>query len=578
VKDYLSAFDVDLSRPFTSQDRKKFIQNYAEYQARRTEALKLYEPMPIQKAFHQSRTYLRLYIGGNRSGKSVGTAVEFARAVQGLDPFNKYAKTNGKIYVVGKSLKHCADTIYPMLFRPGAFKIIQDELTGNWRTYRPWDPLDRLRKDDAILAPPLIPERMIDGSIGWKSKAKREIDTIRFTTGWEALFFSAEGQHPQGGKADLVWFDEEIPASKRDGPWFPEMSARLIDKGGVLMWSAAPQKGYDELYELYQRGLKQQDQYRMDPAKYPKPDIDIFHTQQEDNLYLGAAERARFIQNLSAEEALVRSKGHFTVSARLVYPEFSLQVHGYPLETEIPANWTIYMYVDPGHAICACLFAACPPLEECPDEEPMALAYDEIYIPQANAALFAQAVKEKLNDRKAEAFIIDMHGANPHEAGSGLSIYEQYEEALKALGVSSRTTGYGFLAGNDKIMAGITKVHSWMMVRQQEKKKGIEIPPHFRVRTNKDRTVSTVPNLVWELNRYPKQRVAGIVTDKPNDRGPTHLCQCVRYMAMHGPEYVEVAMRDHAYRRMTRFFDQLKADQRRGTSSGVSFGRAREGV
>jgi hypothetical protein len=569
---YESVFSSDLGKRLTKAERSRFVHNLAEYRARKSEALKLYEPMVMQQAFHQSQTYIRLFIAGNQYGKSLGASVEFARMVQGADPFDKYPKTNGRIYVVGKSLKHCADTIYPLLFKPGAFKIIRDEITDDWRTFRPWDVADKAREKDAIPAPPLIPERMI-ASVGWKSKAKQEIDVIRFVTGWEAVFFSAEGQHPQGGKVDYVWFDEEIQPSKKDGPWFPEMSARLITRKGRLVWTAAPQKGYEELYELYQKGEKQHAEYRMDPVKYPRPTIDVFKAKQEDNVFIGAEEKARFAMNLSAEDALVRTAGEFNFSSRLVYPEFALSVHGYPLEGDVPASWSRYMYVDPGHTICAGLFIACPPPDECPAGEPMALAYDEFYIPQANAPLFAQAAKLRQESQQFEDFVIDMHGARPHEAGSGLSVYEQYEEELRRLQCFSRNSGYGFTAGNDDIAAGVTRGHSWLAWRRKEGTKTFDVPPRFRVKTNKDKTVSAVPNFVYEMNRYPKQKVAGRVLDKPNDRGPTHLCQCFRYCVMHGPEFVAVKMKVNFLQRMQRVFDQL-TDRGGGPSSHLSFGRS----
>ena len=42
----------------------------AELAQRRIEALRLYEPMPLQEEFHTCVASERLVIGGNRSGKS----------------------------------------------------------------------------------------------------------------------------------------------------------------------------------------------------------------------------------------------------------------------------------------------------------------------------------------------------------------------------------------------------------------------------------------------------------------------------------------------------------------------------
>lgn len=564
---FAAALAANLDQPLTPVERRRFAGHLLSRRARQSETLNLYEPMALQEQFHASRAYIRLFVGGNRCGKSVATAVEFARMVTQRDPHGKYPPA-GKSYVVGKSLKHVSDTIFPMLFRPGLFKIIRDTVTGTWRTYRPWDPADRARKDDALPAPPLIPERYI-AKIAWRSKQKQEVELIRFTTGWEVLFFSAEGRLPQGSKVDHVWFDEEIPRSS-DGPWFPEMSARLIDNAGVLVWSAAPQHGYDELLGLFERGEAQHAKYRLDPVKYPKPDIDVFKTSQDDNVYLGAAEKVRFLTNLSDEDALVRVSGEFTVASRLMYPEFGLAAHGLPREPTIPVHWTRYAAVDPGHAVCAVLLAACPPPEECPNNLPMVVAYKELYLQQANAAIFGAAMKDAIGDQDFEDFIIDMQGARPTEMGSGQTVYEQYEAALRRNNVFSRRSGHGFTAGSPDLSGGVLMVHDWLRTRKDNDVVG---PPRFRFLATPDGTASMLPTLYYEMRRYPKQVIAGRVLDKPNDRGPTHLCQCVRYLCMYGPEFVAVKTKRSARTTVRDFMNQLIADQGGGHGAFVSFGR-----
>jgi hypothetical protein len=545
----------------------------AERDVRRFDALRLYEPMPLQEAFHKSKARTRLFLVGNQYGKTLAAAVEFARAIRGMDPYGKYPKKDGRIYVVGKSLKHIADTIYQMLFRAVAFKVIRDEVTGEWRSWKPWIQADRDRESEAIYAPPLLSENLIE-SVGWKSKARGEIDLIRFAGGWEAHFFTAEGPHPQGSKVDLVWLDEEIQRSKKDGSWYTEMSARIIMRKGRIIWTAAPQKGFEELHDLYQLGLKQEAEHRLDPVKYPEPNIAIFQGKQEDNVFMSAADRIMFEQTLSAEERLARSAGQFNFSTRLIYPEFSLSQHGYPMDGPVPPHWTRYVFIDPGHQICAALFVGCPPPEECPDKQPMAVAYDELYIPQCNAVIFGLEMKMRSDDQQFESFTIDMHGARPTEAGSGKTIYAQYEEQLRANQVRSLRSGYGFLTASDDITAGITMGHTWLARRRHPGAKSFDIPPRFRVRTNADRTASACPNFVWEMSRYPKQTIGGRIFDKPNDRGPTHLCQCFRYCVMQEPGHVPVQMVVNQRTIFRNWMDQLIADQGSGQTTYLSFGRS----
>jgi hypothetical protein len=553
------------SRPFARGDYRRVAELLGERKTRQCEALKLYRPLPEQEKVHRSQAYVRLLIGGNRGGKTVAAAVEFARMVTGQDPYEKYPKTDGKVYVVGKSLKHIGDTLYPKIFKAGALKMIRDADTGEWRAFRPWDPADQMRSELRKPMPPLIPERFVKHR-AWHHKGKNEISRIVFSTGWEALFFSADGSMPQGSNVNVVWFDEEIGDSP-DGEWFPEMTARLVDDGGVLVWSATPQSGFEQLYDLHTKGELQLEQYKLDPKKNPKPEIVSFQFDLADNPHLGREEKERFLRYLNEEQSRVRGSGDFTVSGLRIYPEFQVTIHSWPLKGKIPKTWTRYAYVDPGHTICAVLFIACPSIDECPDREPIVIAYDELYIPQCNAPLFGQRMKEKAGDDFFEAFYIDVHGA-PREAGSGLSIREQYSTALEKNKVKSRLTGHEFAPADDNRRAGVLKVHEYLLIRS----KG---GPKFRIAVeDSDPTIARCPNLVFNMKKYRKKRVKGVVIDDPEDRGPTHLCQCVRYMAMSEPEYVTPTLYHKSWQEEMFEHVQMLSRQRNATPGTIHLGPA----
>ena len=176
----------------------------AELAGRKLESLRLYEPMPLQKEFHESMCSERLLIGGNRSGKSCASFVEEARAATGQDPYDKYPKTDGNIVIVGRNWPHIGLVAYPMLFRAGAFKIIRDKDTGEWRAFKPGD--DRTK---AKPAPPLIPPRFVKET-SWVLKSAGYCQKVTLNNGWVVNFFSSEGEPPQGFQADLVHIDEDI--------------------------------------------------------------------------------------------------------------------------------------------------------------------------------------------------------------------------------------------------------------------------------------------------------------------------------------------------------------------------------
>jgi hypothetical protein len=128
----------------------------AELASRRLEALRLYRPMPHQEEFHKSMVSERIVLGGNRGGKSLAVAVEAARAATGQDPYGKYPLEGGNIAIVGRNWPHIGLVIYPILFKAGAFRIIKDEETGEWRSIRQGDD-----KSKSKPAPPLIPPRLL---------------------------------------------------------------------------------------------------------------------------------------------------------------------------------------------------------------------------------------------------------------------------------------------------------------------------------------------------------------------------------------------------------------------------------
>ena len=133
----------------------------------------MYRPMEHQKEIHKTKASEVVVIGGNRSGKSLCTFIEDARAACGSDPHGKYPEENGILAIIGRDWKHIGMVVYPMLFKAGAFYIIKDLKTGDWRAYDP--EVDEPRKSERKPAPPMIPPRMIK-KISW---LKEHPDNVR---------------------------------------------------------------------------------------------------------------------------------------------------------------------------------------------------------------------------------------------------------------------------------------------------------------------------------------------------------------------------------------------------------------
>ena len=469
----------------------------------------------MQALVHQSKASEILVIGGNRSGKSLCSFVEDARAATGQDPYNKYPKTDGTLVVIGKDWRHIGMVAYPYLFRKGAFKIIKDLVTKEWRAFRPVEDKDRTA--EAFPAPPLIPARMVK-KFSWVLKSANYLQKAELHNGWVIFFFSSEGDPVQGYAADRVHCDEDL----NNENWISECQARLVDKKGKFCWSAMPHSTNNALLTLKERADSEVE------AKKESPDIIQFKLRFLDNPHIDDNEKQKSIIRWSAsgQDVLrMRAEGDFITDSILVYPTFDMRVHGMARKElpngQIPADWCRYAVIDPGHAVTAVLFAAVPPSEE------YVLVYDQLYLRQCNATIFGEKFAEKVKS-KFRAFIIDSHGGRLRDIGSGRLPIEQYTEQLVARHISSEVTGSSFIAGCDDTSARCEATRNYLHIRPSGY-------PTIRV------LEESVPDLERELRRYRKKVnvVAGvsIVTDAPLTRGEVHLCQCLEYLCAYRPSY-----------------------------------------
>jgi hypothetical protein len=508
--DYDEHFSKEYISAYTLHQIRKLTEVLA---ARNLEALNLYEPLPEQKRFHKCMSPYRLVRGSNRAGKTIAAAVEVARCVTGQDPYKKFPTHDGTAFIVGKDQRHVGKVLYEKLFKPGSFKIIRDERTKKWRAFRPWVPDDSCRADQAKPAPPLIPPRMVV-EVAWENKKENVPSIIRLSNGWDLHFYSSLGKPPQGSPIDLFWFDEEII----DPNWYPEMAARILDRNGKGIWSATPQAGTEQLYELHERAEKEaQQEDDLDRRR-----INEFVVLLEENKHIDLEAKRSLAADLTDEEARVRIGGEYAITSYKVYPNFNMTVHGHPLK-EVSNNWTRYAYIDPGHRTCAVLFCAVPPPGEVDFDY---LLYDELYIKDCNAAIFAQELKRKIVDQQIQAFMIDAHMAAQTEIGVGKTVMQQYTEEMADLDVRSIATGSSFLLANGDVRAGVLAVQGLLRVRDR---KG----PAVRVMEQK------LPNFLFEIKRYHRKRIAGVVQEEPDTRKDNHVMDCLRYLALHEPKWVK---------------------------------------
>jgi hypothetical protein len=524
-------------------ETQRFLHVAGELVNRQCEALRLYEPLPITDRFHACAVDQRLLRGSNRAGKTLAAAVEMARAATGQDPYDKYPKTGGRGAIIGLNENHLADPLYTKLFRAGSFKMIRDLDSGLWRAYHPWS--DGGREKDVKRAPPLIPQRFIK-EISWKDKKRNVPGIIRMCNGWELFFYSSLGAPPQGTEFDIWWIDEEVENEN----WYPELSARVLDRKGKGWWSATPQICSQQLYDLHVRS--------------EDGDVNVaeFVVLLEDNPHMGQTEKDKLYANLATdEERRVRIKGEFALTGFKVYPEYSKSIHGIDMDGPCPADWSKYVIVDPGRQVCAVLFGAVPPPAH--PHADCVILYDELYLRQCDAVKFAEAMKEKSIGTAYEVFLIDSHASRVTEMGSGMCVEVQYSKALHERGVKCRRTGSGFTWGADDPKAGQTAVHNWLRIREDG--------------TTKLRVVKgRLPHFEWEIERYHFRRINKLVSDEA-EKKHDHLMDDLRYLAMFDPQWCKPPkVKPPASEAVLAM--RAKADKRRKKDGSSNFVRLGPGV
>jgi hypothetical protein len=510
----------------TEQQKQEMRLLYEERARRRIESLRLYEPLPFQDRFHSCNAKEALIQAGNQVGKSLCAFVEDARAATGQDPYEKYPKENGIMVCLGMDEGHIGRTIHKYLFRQGAFKIIKDLESHQWRAWKPWIEEDWARKDDAQPAPPLIPERFVK-RFAWKKRAQHVFEVCELTNGWTIYAMGSKGEPAQGFQADLVHIDEDLERPE----WYDEMIARLTMRDGKLRWSALPHSKNDALVNLAERAE--------DESKDENPSTVVIRATIFDNPFMPESVKEENIKRWKKkgeDEFRKRALGEMITDSVLMYPTFSKDVHNavkfegprHPIQQMLTDNlgepldgWCRYMVVDPGHSICAVTFWTIPP----PSLGDFVICYDELYLQQCTADKFGDAVARKAYGKTFQAFIMDAHGGRIREIGSGVLPRIQYSKQLEARGISSVDTGYGFLPGSDDIKGREMKLRDWLQIQPTGY-------PKMMV------SIEKCPNLTREFYRFKKKTINGFVTDEGNRRGNCHAIETCEYAAAHGLKYI----------------------------------------
>lgn len=259
-----------------------------------------YVPHDKQVQFHSASSRHRLYIGGNRSGKTTGGVLEDLWWLTGKHPYRKTPEGGIRGRIVGVD------------FINGIEKILKPELMR-------WVPVSLLRDNN------------------WSDSYDTLERTLHFANGSFVEFMSYDQKLDKfaGTSRHFVHFDEEPPQDI-----YTECLLRLLDTKGSWWMTLTPVQGMEWMYdEIYMRG-------KNDPLG---SNISVIEVETYENPYLDKEEIDTMLAAIIEDDREARIKGKFIRRGGLVYKAFDPQIHVIDPLDKIPSSWELYASGDHGY-------------------------------------------------------------------------------------------------------------------------------------------------------------------------------------------------------------------------------------
>lgn len=257
-----------------------------------------YVPHQKQDIFHKSQKYIRLYVGGNRSGKTTAGVVEDIFWLKQQHPYRKIpeGQVRGRLHTVD--------------FLNGYEKIIQPQL-------RQWMP----------------PSLLKNGS--WEDSFDKNTRVLTCSNGnfLEIMSYDQDLEKFSGTSRHFNHYDEEPPRHI-----YNESQARLVDTNGHAWLTMTPLDGMTWVFvEIYTPGMDGTDD-----------SIEVIEVDMGDNPYLTAEARNRYLKTLDPDERAAREHGHFIQVGGKVFKNFNPKIHVIP-DFNPDSAWEWFVSIDHGY-------------------------------------------------------------------------------------------------------------------------------------------------------------------------------------------------------------------------------------
>jgi phage terminase large subunit-like protein len=360
-----------------------------------------YKPLPHQKDFHETDAVGRLFIGGNRSGKTVA---EVAEAVMWLEGKHPVYSAKFPPPVRGRAIGVDFDNGVELILIP---------------EFKKW----------------ISPSMLIDQS--WEKSYNKTLRQLTLVNGSTIEFRSYDQDIDKfaGTSRHFVCFDEEPPEAI-----FNENMARLVDTGGRWWMAMTPLIDMSWTQErLFEAGKTGSD-----------PNVKVFEVKTTDNTHINTEAMQILYAGLSEAERNARIAGEYQTYSGLIYKDsiksttFIDPVVGTSKFDEIRGKWGHFLMLDHGYTNpTACLFGAF-------DSEGRIIIYDEYYERRRTIRENAKEIRARIKalDIDPQYGVIDPTTRNTDPI-TGTSIIIEYAE-----------NGLYFIEGNNDVRAGIERVMS----------------------------------------------------------------------------------------------------------------------
>lgn len=258
-----------------------------------------YKPHDKQIMFHSASGRHRLYIGGNRSGKTTGGIAEDLWWLTGKHPYRKTPEGGVQGRIVGVD------------FINGIEKILKPEMMR-------WCPVSALRDNN------------------WSDSYDTQERTLHFENGSFVEFMSYDQDVDKfaGTSRNFIHFDEEPPQDI-----YIECMTRLIDTKGSWWMTLTPVMGMEWMFDdIYTPGKND-----------PNSSISVIEVDMTENPYLDSVEILEYLKLIPEDDVDARQHGKFVRRGGVIYKTFDRNVHVIPALDVIPSHWEIYASMDHGY-------------------------------------------------------------------------------------------------------------------------------------------------------------------------------------------------------------------------------------